>query len=678
MLVCIISIMPLRISIVNICLMLLLRCCWLVGNLLGIHFSSLGNIVATHLHQVDTIIYSSINLLLGHGISLSENISQHTTHLLVGCIVNLILDVFPVIAHKVLCINISHVHLVAESVILSTIVDTFYWSGASTHRIHRTDRDSHTTDDVELLLSIKKVAHLTFTIQQGMKRNTNLLLHNFLSETIDTELLHPLLGIGVPSALADILEELSRSIHTMFLHKVDSTLLDTIVVTEKFFCIVLYHSRGHTLIESSTNRLTTLMQKISILIESTKLIITLLILIQITKMSLHDVSTSLQRLLSSSHRIRADNIASHDTGILQDSSTHLAHATFSSKFQGSTTDALGNTTITTSQEKVSHKWETLPCNLRPAIDVTHLLIFESRSSIRTQFTLQEHLIRTRERNIVIHLCLDTFHLPHDSEVSQTEIPCFCSKCSIVKSLQGILTQATCRILFHRFKRTNLLSNQRKRGCQLISIVTLLSSSSVTCTDTSTIREQRISVLAIILSDKSFNLLLSGIGISQFLVKLLLSTFLSKVGSILSDVLLQVIATILVTNIKDGWNLASIYSYLIGIVLLVKNSLHLLSFRKRINILIVRGNVCASLASLRIVSKIILHHIVCITTIRSLMCTQVHTTEILLLFLLALFQSIVSASIVHCLLSTSRDCCCPSRETSTVISTHRNTTALRSR
>ena len=394
MLVCIISIMPLRISIVNICLMLLLRSCRLIGNLSCIHFSSLGNIVATHLHQVHTIVDSSINLLLTHGISLTENASQHTTHLLVGCIVYLILNVCPVIAKKVLCITISHVHLIAESVVLSTIIDTFYWSGASTHSIHRTDRDSHTTDDVELLLSIKKVAHLTFTIQQGMKRNTDFLLHHFLSETIDAELLHPLLGIGVPATLADILEELSRSIHTMFLHKVDSTLLDTIVVTEEFFSIVLYHGRGHTLIESSTNRLTTLMQEISVLIESTELIVTLLILIQITQMSLHDVSSSLQRLLSSSHRIRADYIASHDTSILQDCRTHLAHTTLGSKLQCSTTDALCNATIAASQEEVSHKRETLPCNLCPAIDVTHLLIFESRSSIRTQFTLQEHLIRT--------------------------------------------------------------------------------------------------------------------------------------------------------------------------------------------------------------------------------------------------------------------------------------------
>ena len=173
---------------------------------------------------------------------------------------------------------------------------------------------------------------------------------------------------------------------------------------------------------------------------------------------------------------------------------------------------------------------------------------------------------------------------------------------------------------------------------------------------------------------SFNLLLSGIGISKFLVKLLLSTFLSEISSILIDVLLQVIVTILVTNIKDGWNLASINRILISNIL----CLTLLSFRERINILIARGNVCDSLASLRIVSEIILHHIVSITTEWSLMCTQVHTTKILLLFLLALFQSVVSASIVHCLLSTSRDSCCPSRETSTVSSTHRNTTALRSR
>ena len=320
-----------------------------------------------------------------------------------------------------------------------------------------------------------------------MKRNTNFFFHHFLEISVVTKLLHPLLGIGIQSTLADILEELSRSIHTMFLHEVDSTLLDTIVVTEEFFSIVLYHSRGHTLIESSTNRLTTLMQEISVLIESTELIIALLILIQITQMSLHDVSTSLQRLFCSSHRIRADNIASHDTSILQYSSTHFAHATLSCKLQGSTTDALGNATITASQEKVSHKWETLPCNFRPTIDVTHLLVFESRSSIRTQFTLQEHLIRTRERNIVIHLCLDTLHLPHRSKVSQTEIPCLSSKGSIVKSLQGILPQATCRILFHRFQRTNLLLNQSERSCQLISIVTLLSGSSVTCTDTSTIR-----------------------------------------------------------------------------------------------------------------------------------------------------------------------------------------------
>ena len=185
-------------------------------------------------------------------------------------------------------------------------------------------------------------------------------------------------------------------------------------------------------------------------------------------------------------------------------------------------------------------------------------------------------------------------------------------------------------------------------------------------------------MTIILSDKSLNLLLSGIGISQFLVKLLLSTLLSKVGSILADVLLQVIVTILVTNIKGRWNLASIYRLLISVILLVKDSLFLLSIILRINIFIVRGNVCPSLASLRIVCKIILHHIVCITAIRSLVSTQVHTTEILLLFLLALFQPIVSASIVHCLLSTSRDSCCPSRETSTVSSSHRNTTALRPR
>ena len=227
-----------------------------------------------------------------------------------------------------------------------------------------------------------------------MKRNTNLLLHHFLSETIDTELLHPLLGIGVPATLADILEELSRSIHTMFLHEVDCTLLDTIVVTEEFFSIVLYHSRGHTLIESSTNRLATFMQEISVFIESTKLIVTLLILIQITKMSLHDVSTSLQCLLSSCHRIRADNITSHNASILQDGSTHLSRATLSCKLQCSTTDALCNATIAASKEKVSHKWETLSCNFRPTIDVTHLLVFKSRSSIRTKFTFQEHLIRT--------------------------------------------------------------------------------------------------------------------------------------------------------------------------------------------------------------------------------------------------------------------------------------------
>ena len=250
----------------------------------------------------------------------------------------------------------------------------------------------------------------------------------------------------------------------MFLHKVDSTLLDTIVVTKQLLCVVLHHGRGKPLIESSTHRLTTFMQKISVFIESAKLVVTIFVLIQITQMSLHDVSTSLQRLLSSCHRIRADNIASHDTSVLQDGSTHLAHATFSSKLQCPTTYALCNATIAASQEEVSHKWETLPCNLRPAIDVTHLLIFESRSSIRTQFTLQEHLIRTRERNIVIHLCLDTFHLPHGSEVSQTEIPCLSSKGSIVKSLQGILTPATCRVLFYSFKRTNLLINQSKGGC----------------------------------------------------------------------------------------------------------------------------------------------------------------------------------------------------------------------
>ena len=669
--VCIISIMPLRISVVNICLMLLLRCCWLIGNLLGIHFSSLGNIVATHLHQVHTIVDSSINLLLGHGISLSENISENTTHLLIGSVVNLILDVCPVIAQKTLCIVISHVNLVAESVVLSTIVDAFYRSGASTNRIHRANRDSHTTDNVELLFSITKVGEIIISIQQSVKRNTNLLLHHFLTETIDTELLHPLLRISVPSTLSDILKELCSPIHSMLFHRSDSTLLDTIVVTEEFFCIVLYHSRGHTLIECSTNRLTTLMQKISILIESAKLIITLLILIQITKMSLHDVSSSLHRLLSSSHRIRADYIASHDTSILQDGSTHLAHATFSSKFQGYTTDAIGNATITASQEKVSHKWETLPCNLRPTIDVTHLLVFESRSSIRTQFTLQENLIRTRERNVVIHLCLDTLHLPHDSEVSQTEIQSLGSKDSIVKSLQGILAPATCRILFHRFKRTNLLSNQRERGCQLISIVTLLSSSSVTCTNTSTIREQRISVLTIILSDKSLNLLLSGIGISQFLVKLLLSTFLSKVGSILANILLQVIVAVLVTHIEGRRDLASIYRLLISGILLVENSLFLLCITLCVSILIVRCNVCASLASFRIVSELILNYIASITTIRSLMCTQVHTTEILLLF-----QSVVPSSIINYLLCACRDSCCSSRKTSTVSSTHRNTTTFR--
>ena len=175
---------------------------------------------------------------------------------------------------------------------------------------------------------------------------------------------------------------------------------------------------------------------------------------------------------------------------------------------------------------------------------------------------------------------------------------------------------------------------------------------------------------------SFNLLFSGIGIRQLLVELIASTLLSKVGSILVDILLQVIVSILVTNIEDRWNLTSIYCFLISIVLLVKYSLFLLGFRLRINILIIRRYVCASLASLRIVSEIILHHIVCIITIRSLMCTQVHPTEILLLFLLALFQSVVSASIIHRMLSTCRDSCCPSRETSTVSSTHRNTTALR--
>ena len=180
----------------------------------------------------------------------------------------------------------------------------------------------------------------------------------------------------------------------MFLHEVNSTLLDTIVVTKQLLCVIFNHGRGQPLIEGSTHRLSTLMQEVPVLIESAELIVTLLILIQITQMSLHDVSTSLQRLFSSCHGIRADNISSHDTSILQDSSTHLAHTTLSSKFQGSTTDALCNATISTSQEEVSHKWETLPCNLRPTIDVTHLLIFESRSSIRTQFTLKEHLIRT--------------------------------------------------------------------------------------------------------------------------------------------------------------------------------------------------------------------------------------------------------------------------------------------
>ena len=393
-------------------------------------------------------------------------------------------------------------------------------------------------------------------------------------------------------------------------------------------------------------------------------------------MSLHDVCSSLQRLLCSSHRIRADNIASHDTSVLQDCSTHLAHATLSCKLQGSTTDALGNGTIATCQEEVCHKRKRLSCNLRPAIDVTHLLVFKSRSSIRTKFTLQEHLIRTRERNVVIHLYLDTLHLSHGSEISQTEIPCLCSKDSIVKSLQDILAPATCRILFHRFKRTNLLSNKRKRGCQLISIVTLLSSSSIACTDTCTIREQWISVLTIILSDKSLNLLLSGIGISQFLVKLLLSTLLSKVGSILVDILLQVIVSFLVTNIEDRWNLASIYRLLISGILLVENSLFLLCITLCVSILIVRCYVCASLASLRVVSELILNYIVSITTERCQVCTQVHTTEIFLLFLLALFQSVVPSSIINYLLCTCRDSCCPSRKTSTVSSTHRNTTALR--
>ena len=394
MLICIIGIMSLRVSIINISLMLFLRSCRLVSNLSCIHFSSLGNIVATHLHQIHTIVDSSINLLLAHGISLTEDASQYTAHLLVGCVVNLILNVCPVITKKVLCITISHVHLITESIVLSTIVHALHWSGASTHRIHGTNRDSHTTDDIELLFSIKEVTHLTFTVQQSMKRNTNLLLHHFLSETIDTELLHPLLAVGIPSTLAYILKELSRSIHTMFLHEVDSTLLDTIVVTKQLLCVVLHHSRGQTLIKSSTHRLATFMQEISVFIESAKLIVTLLILIQITKMSLHDVSTSLQRLLCSCHSIRTDYIASHDTSILQDGSTHLAHTTLSGNLQRSTTDALGNATIAASQEEVSHKWKRLPCNLRPAIDVTHLLVFKSRSSIRTQFTLQEHLIRT--------------------------------------------------------------------------------------------------------------------------------------------------------------------------------------------------------------------------------------------------------------------------------------------
>ena len=165
MLVSIISIMPLRISVVNISLMLLLRSCWLISNLSCIHFSSLGNIVTTHLHQVHTIVNSSINLLLAHGISLTEDASQYTAHLLVGCIINLILDVCPVIAKKVLCITISHVHLITESIVLGTIVHALHWSGASTHRIHGTNRDSHTTNDVELLFSIKKVRELIISIQ---------------------------------------------------------------------------------------------------------------------------------------------------------------------------------------------------------------------------------------------------------------------------------------------------------------------------------------------------------------------------------------------------------------------------------------------------------------------------------------------------------------------------------
>ena len=438
-----------------------------------------------------------------------------------------------------------------------------------------------------------------------MKRNANFLLHHFFTEAIDAELLHPLLGIGIPSTLADILEELSRSIHTMFFHEVGCTLLDTIVVTKQLLGVVLHHGRGQTFIESSTHRLATLMQKVSVLIECTELIITLLILIQITKMSLHDVSTSLQCLLSSSHRIRTDYIACHDTSILQDSSTHLSHSTFSSKFQGSTTDALGNTTIAASHEEVSHKWETLPCNLRPAIDVTHLLIFESRSSIRTKFTLQEHLIRTRERNIVIHLCLDTFHLPHGSEVRQTEIPSLGSKGSIVKSLQGILTPATCRILFHRFKRTNLLINQSKRSSQLITIVTLLSSSSVTCTNTSTIREKRIAMQPMVFRYSSFNFLLSGIGISQLIVKLLLSTLLSKVGSILADVLLQVIVAVLVTNIKGSWNLASVYSIYILLPLLIQLVLILGSIILVVELYTIRCSIGSSLASCVIIVELIL-------------------------------------------------------------------------
>ena len=190
-----------------------------------------------------------------------------------------------------------------------------------------------------------------------MKRNTNFLLHHFLTETIDTELLHPFLGIGVPTTLADILEELGSTIHPMLFHSSDSTLLDTIVVTKQLLGVVLHHGRGQTLIESSTHRLATLMQEVSVFIESTELVIALLILIQITQMSLHDVRSSLQRLFCSCHRIRTDNITSHDTSILQDGSTHLAHTTLSSNLQGSTTDSLGNATIAASQEEVSHKWE---------------------------------------------------------------------------------------------------------------------------------------------------------------------------------------------------------------------------------------------------------------------------------------------------------------------------------